>query len=67
MSASGGFDAAMSGLGPVGQSYMNYIQQMNLLKQKQKTDWAPPHSSATGQTSPLALQPQMPIQPPGSI
>jgi len=61
------FDATMAGLGPVGASYMSYVQNMNLLKQRQKTDYAAPHSSSGGQTSPLAFQPQMPIQPPGTI
>lgn len=57
----------LSGLGPVGASYMDYIQKMKLLKQSQKTDYAAPHSSATGQTSPLALQPPMQFALPGSI
>ncbi len=61
------FDKSMSALGPVGNAYLNYVQNMKLLKQKQKTDYAPPHSSSPGQTSPLSLQPQMPIQIPGSI
>lgn len=57
----------LSGLGPVGSAYMNYVQQMRLLKQRQKTDYAAPHSSASGQTSPLALQPPTPFALPASI
>ena len=57
----------LSGLGPVGGAYMDYIQKMKLLKQSQKTDYAAPHSSASGQTSPLALQPPTPFAIPGSI
>lgn len=57
----------LAGLGPVGSSYLQYIQQMKLLKQRQKTDYAAPHSSASGQTSPLALQPPTPFAQPGPI
>jgi hypothetical protein len=60
-------NSMLSGLGPVGKSYMDYITQMKLLKQKQKTDYAAPHSSLPGQTSPLSLQPPTPFSIPNQF
>lgn len=43
------FQQSLAALGPVGQSYMDYVQKMNLLKQQQKTAYAPPHTTPVTQ------------------
>lgn len=56
---------ALAAAGPMGQAYMQYLQQMQMQKLRNSVAYAPPHNSPGQAVSPLSFQPGVGISLPG--